>query len=176
MIAEHERLTNVIQGDFVISEDPAEVLTTVLGSCVAVCLYDADRGVGGMNHFLLPSGDNTGGVNVRYGTHAMELLINGLLKRGANRDRLQAKVFGGARMNDNLRDIGQSNAQFARSFLSDEGVPIAAESLGGHAARRLRFWATTGRVRQLVVENAELPSVAIVPQAPKPQKDAITLF
>jgi chemotaxis protein CheD len=176
MIAEHERLTNVIQGDFVISDDPAEVLTTVLGSCVAVCLFDADLGVGGMNHFLLPSGDSSGGGNVRYGTHAMELLINGLLKRGANRDRLVAKVFGGARMNDNLRDIGLSNAQFARQFLSDEGVPIAAESLGGQAARRLRFWATTGRVRQLVVENTELVGVAAVPQAPKPREDAITLF
>ena len=176
MTEQQEKLVNVIQGDFHISEKEDDVLTTVLGSCVAVCLFDPVRRIGGMNHFLLPSGDTGGTVNVRYGTHAMELLINGLLKKGAQRDMLQAKVFGGARMNDSFRDIGGSNAAFARTFLADEGLPITAESLGGKAARRLRFWPTTGRVRQLLVESAaEIPPVAPPPPTPKPAQD-ITLF
>ena len=172
-----EKLVNVVQGDFAISDSRAEILTTVLGSCVAVCLVDPVRGIGGMNHFLLPDGDRRDGVNVRYGTHAMELLINGMLKRGADRTRLKAKVFGGAKMNGNLRDIGSSNATFARKFLNDEGIPIVGESLGGTSARRVRFWPTDGRAKQLMVDAA--PDVA-TPRpsrpAPKPPADDITLF
>lgn len=171
-----EKLVNVVQGDFAISDKPADVLTTVLGSCVAVCLVDATRGIGGMNHFLLPEGDKSAGVNVRYGTHAMELLINGMLKRGAQRDRLKAKVFGGAKMNNNLRDIGTSNAEFARRFLNDEGIPIIGESLGGTSARRIRFWPTDGRARQMVVDQTPEVAMPRPTAAPAAPKDEITLF
>lgn len=170
-----ERLINVVQGEFMISDEPDVVLTTVLGSCVAVCLVDHKRGIGGMNHFLLPHGDVGGTASMRYGTHAMELLINELLKGGAQRNRLAAKVFGGARMNDNLKDIGARNAAFAHAFLSDEGIPVLAESLGGTSARRIRFWPVSGRVRQLTVENA--PHVVVEKLAPIPATPAdITLF
>lgn len=168
-MSEKEKFVNVVQGDFAISAQPAVVLTTVLGSCVAVCLMDRTRGIGGMNHFLLPSGGSEGGSSMRYGTHAMELLINGLLKQGAERSRLEAKVFGGARMNDNLRDIGASNVAFAKDFLLAESIPILSESLLGSLARRIRFWPANGRVRQLLVEGTrdlqpERPPV--VPHAP----------
>jgi chemotaxis protein CheD len=172
-----EKLINVIQGDFTISEDANVVLTTVLGSCIAVCLCDPKRGIGGMNHFLLPNRDGEQGANVRYGAYAMELLINGLLRQGADRGRLQAKMFGGASMMGNLRDIGASNAAFARRFLSDEGIPCLAESVGGTSARRIRFWPTDGRVKQLMVsaEVEKLPVERPIP-IPRPASSEITLF
>ncbi|WP_417210102.1 chemotaxis protein CheD [Antarctobacter sp.] len=172
-----EKVVNVIQGEYQISDDPEVVLTTVLGSCIAVCMFDATRRIGGLNHFLLPNRDGGGGASVRYGAYAMELLINGLLRQGAERARLQAKVFGGASMMGNLRDIGASNAAFARQFLSDEGIPCIAESVAGTAARRIRFWPTDGRVRQLLVpaEAVALPPEKPAP-IPRPVADEITLF
>ncbi|MFW2545588.1 chemotaxis protein CheD [Primorskyibacter sp. 2E107] len=177
MNATAEKLVNVIQGDYVISDDPSVVLTTVLGSCIAVCLYDTTTKAGGMNHFLLPEGDGSDAGNVRYGANAMELLINGLLKKGAERRRLQAKIFGGAKMMGNLRNIGESNAIFAHKFLKDEGIPCQAESVGGTSARRIRFWPTTGLVRQLTVQgqvDQVAPIKPVVIKAPK--QDDIVLF
>lgn len=174
---EREKLINVIQGDFVISEDPEAVLTTVLGSCVAVCLFDPTRKIGGLNHFLLPGREGLEGANVRYGAYAMELLINGLLKGGACKARLRAKFFGGASMIGNMRDIGASNAAFARKFLADEDIPCIAESVGGNSARRIRFWPTTGRVRQLLVTEAVESVTPRKPLPPRPKPDEeITLF
>lgn len=177
MTAPTEKVVNVIQGEYEISEDPAVVLTTVLGSCIAVCMFDTTRGIGGLNHFLLPNREGGGGASVRYGAYAMELLINGLLRKGAERARLQAKVFGGASMIGNLRDIGASNAAFARQFLADEGIPCVAESVSGTSARRIRFWPTDGRVRQLMVSAAaiSLPPEKPAP-IPRPAIDEITLF
>lgn len=170
-----ERLINVIQGDYIISRDPNAVLSTVLGSCIAVCMYDPETGIGGMNHFLLPSREGAEGENVRYGAYAMELLINGLLKKGARRSSLRAKMFGGASMMGNLRDIGGSNAAFARQFLRDEGIPCTAESVGGNSARRVKFWPVTGRVRQLLVAPDAAPVERPLPEA-KPVAHEITLF
>lgn len=176
MTRDREKLTNVIQGDFAISEDPDEILTTVLGSCIAVCMYDTQRQIGGMNHFLLPSREGQDGASVRYGAYAMELLINGLLKKGAQKQRIEAKVFGGASMMGNLRDIGAANARFAHGFLRDEGIPCTAESVGGTSARRIRFWPTSGRVRQLLVSgNMEPAAVVTAPPPVKPTQD-IVLF
>lgn len=177
MSLQRENLVNVIQGDFIISDDSKTILTTVLGSCIAVCLYDTRRGIGGMNHFLLPNRDGAEGENVRYGAYAMELLINGMLKMGAERERLEAKYFGGGNMIGTLQNIGGSNAEFARQFLSDEGIPCLAESTGGTQARRIRFWPTTGKVKQLLVASSaaplEPPKPIVVP--PSVMED-ITLF
>ncbi|MFZ7090374.1 chemotaxis protein CheD [Primorskyibacter sp. 2E233] len=172
-----ENLINVIQGDYVISADPEVVLTTVLGSCIAVCLCDPKLKAGGMNHFLLPEGGRSDAGNVRYGANAMELLINGLLKIGAERHRLEAKIFGGAKMMGNLRNIGESNAAFAHKFLQDEGIPCLAESVGGTSARRIRFWPSTGLVRQLIVPG-NIEQVAPIQRVAPPVKkaDDILLF
>lgn len=177
MIQAQETLVNVIQGDFVISNDPCSVLTTVLGSCIAVCMCDPVHKSGGMNHFLLPEGGAQDSGNVRYGANAMELLINGLLKKGAEKHRLEAKIFGGAQMMGNLRNIGAANAEFARKFLQDEGIPCRAESVGGTSARRIRFWPTTGLVRQLVVQG-QIDQVAPVKKVTPPvqKQDDILLF
>jgi chemotaxis protein CheD len=149
---------HVTQGESHVTTDPQVVMTTVLGSCIAACIRDPQAGVGGMNHFLLPEGDGRGGGGdaVRYGAYAMELLINDLLKKGARRERLEAKIFGGAKLFDGLSDVGASNSAFAERFLRDEGIPIVSSSTGGVSARRVEFWPTSGRVRQrlVAVDNA----------------------
>lgn len=138
---------HVVQGEYAVSSDPAVVLCTLLGSCVAACIRDPEAGVGGLNHFLLPEGTG-GSSSLSYGVNAMELLINDLLRRGARRDRLEAKLFGGARMLNNMSDIGAQNARFGREFCEKEGIPITGGSLGGAQARRIEFWPASGRVRQ----------------------------
>ena len=130
------------------------MLTAVLGSCVAACLRDPVAGVGGMNHFLLPEARESGSEQVIYGAQSMELLINAMLKQGARKERLEAKIFGGARMIAGLSDIGRGNGEFARRFLRDEGIPCLAESLGGTMARRVRFWPLSGRARQMLLGDA----------------------
>ena len=166
------RTTTVIRGDHRISADPGEVLTTVLGSCVAACLHDPRSGLGGMNHFLLPEGGAGRADPTPYGLHAMELLINGLLKQGASRSRLVAKVFGGARMREGLGDIGAANATFARRFLADEGIACVTASLGGERARRVRFWPATGRAQQMFLDRVEPADAA----PPRQRHEDVTFF
>jgi chemotaxis protein CheD len=150
-----KRTVTVLQGELHISSDPAEVLSTILGSCVAVCMWDPLARIGGMNHFLLPDGTGRGSDSIKYGAHAMELLINGLLRGGAARSRLLAKLFGGAQMASHFRDIGAGNIRFARDFLRAESIPCVSESLGGTEARRIQFWATTGQARMLSVPRSD---------------------
>ena len=146
-------LSNVILGTFRVSSNPNEIITTVLGSCVAVCLYDLRAGIGGMNHFLLPEGKSGDLEDVVFGLHAMELLINDMLKKGAEKRGLKAKLFGGASMIGGLSDIGERNVAFAREFLSDENFPVIGESVGGNCGRRIRFNPTTGSVMQKIVQS-----------------------
>jgi chemotaxis protein CheD len=148
---------HVVQGEQHVDNDPNAMLTTILGSCIAACLWDPVRGIGGMNHFLLPGEENqvpdptSTGSSARYGVHAMELLVNALLRRGARRENLQAKLFGGARMIRGLTDIGEMNATFAERFLQAEGIPVAGGSLRGNQGRRIQFWPASGRARQVLL-------------------------
>ncbi len=168
---------HVVQGHHAIVDDPDVVLSTILGSCVATCLCDPVAGVGGMNHFLLPGDGNAGGEGQKYGVNAMELLINGLLQRGALRSRLQAKLFGGGHVINNLSDIGAQNAAFARRFLQVEAIPVVGESLGGVQARRIRYWPTTGRASQLLLERAEVfGAEKRAPVEPPVETGALELF
>lgn len=166
-----DQMIYVLQGEHKVSGAKDVLLSTILGSCVAVCLWDEGAGFGGMNHFLLPFGPKAAASSPeRYGVHAMEVLINALLKSGARRNRLQAKLFGGARMSSTLSDIGLSNARFAREFLATEEIPCLAESLGGGSARRVLFRPVTGQARQLLVADTtvEVPTAqpARAPQRP----------
>ena len=155
---------HVGQGEHHITSDPSVMLTTVLGSCVAACLTDPLAGVGGMNHFLLPDGAGAGtDAGRRYGAYAMELLINELVKAGARRERLEAKLFGGGRMFNSLRDVGMANADFAERFLRDEGIPVVGGSLRGPGGRRLHFWPVSGRALQRAVTDAASAPVRPVP-------------
>ncbi len=171
------RTLQIVQGEYRISAMPDEVLSTVLGSCVAACLWDSVAEIGGMNHFLLAEGQSQTGAgrDIRYGVHAMEVLINALLRSGARRDRLQAKLFGGARIAANLRDIGGSNAAFARGFLRDEGIPLVAESLGGTLARRITFHPVTGRARQLLIPATPEVEVIAPPPPPRPARQTLDI-
>lgn len=153
----HVQLT---QGDTHVTGDPTEVLTTVLGSCISACIRDPHAGVGGMNHFLLPEGSDSDRHAVRYGVNAMELLINGLLKRGATRSGLEAKLFGGANVLAGLSDVGSRNADFAHRFLADEGIPVIGGNVGGNLPRRIQYWPTTGRARQLALVPSESAGLA----------------
>lgn len=164
-----DRRLHVVQGGQAVSDDPDICMTTILGSCVAACLWDPEAGIGGMNHFLLPEAPDGAPSDRRYGVQAMELLINGLLARGARRDRLRAKVFGGGRMNAGMVDIGARNAAFVRRFLNDEDIPLEGESLGGDAARRIQFWPASGRARQHRVEPAAVSVQERAPRSAAPQ-------
>jgi chemotaxis protein CheD len=168
----NEHALHVIQGSFMTTSDPQAVMMTILGSCVATCMWDPVAKVGGMNHFLLASDPDNAAQGSRHGLNAMELLINGLLKRGAQRHRLKAKLFGGAMMEQKFGRIGKANAEFAQAFLHDEGIPVAGQSLGGTMARRIRFYPATGMAQQRLLSDQ-----SILPVAPPPEiDDDITFF
>jgi len=155
---------SLVQGEYKVSADPNVVFSTLLGSCVGACIRDPIAGVGGMNHFLLPGSDAAIGSpeSERAGVHLMELLVNGLMRHGAHRDRLEAKIFGGARMMRGLSDIGKKNADFAKRFLSYEGIRIVGSDLGGERGRRLHFWPVSGRALQSYIAGvADPPPPAI---------------
>ncbi|MEL6682220.1 MAG: chemotaxis protein CheD [Pseudomonadota bacterium] len=141
------RIDAVIQGEYNVSSRPEIVLSTVLGSCVSVCLFDRSVGIGGMNHYLLADSGTAAGNNLKYGAHAMELLVNGLLRAGASRGNLEAKIFGGSLMSGRFDHIGPRNAEFAIGYLRDENLPVIAEDTGGTTARRVNFHPVTGQAR-----------------------------
>lgn len=167
------KMMTIVQGDFAVSADPHVVMSTILGSCVAVCIFDLQAKVGGMNHFLLASSGDTNTSDLKYGVNAMELLINRILRAGGDRRRLQAKIFGGARMTVHARDIGQSNGAFALSFLEREGIACLSQSIGGTMARRVQFTPTTGAARQMQIAGSPLPETQVMRPRPAPE---ITLF
>lgn len=134
-------------------------LVTVLGSCVAACIRDRKEGIGGMNHFMLPRGlddADPASTPARYGVHAMELLINQLLRMGARRANLEAKVFGGGNVLSGVTalNVGQANARFVASFLEAESIPVAAEDLEGTLSRKIYFFPVSGRVLVRAIEHA----------------------
>jgi len=141
-------LIQILPGEvYVTGED--EVISTVLGSCVSACVRDRERGIGGMNHFLLPRAPATGDTTMpaRYGLYALESLLN-KVSRG-RRSALEIKVFGGGRVLEGTTDIGRANIAFVRGFFATEGLEVVAEDLGGARARRLRYWPRTGRAQLL---------------------------
>ena len=172
-----ETAHHVTQGNYAVGETPDSLLVTVLGSCVTCCLHDPERKIGGMNHFLLPASNPRDFANLKYGAYAMELLVNALLKRGAHRGRLVAKLFGGAKIVPGLTDVGTNNAQFAIDFLENEDIPCIGQSLGGTQARTVRFWPYSGRVQQrLVSEKMIEMETAIQVKAEAPVSHKIDLF
>ena len=127
------------------------LIVTVLGSCVSACIRDRVTGLGGMNHFMLPDGGGDGSpvsASARYGTYAMEILINDLLKAGARRDNLEAKVFGGGAVLKGFTaiNVGERNAAFVQSFLRNEKIRIVAEDLNDIYPRKVYFFPRTGKV------------------------------
>lgn len=128
------------------------LIVTVLGSCVAACIRDRVSGLGGMNHFMLPDGggdsENPISASMRYGTYAMEVLINQLLKAGARRENMEAKVFGGGAVLRGFTaiNVGERNAEFVLKYLRAEKMRITAEDLNDIYPRKVYFFPRTGKV------------------------------
>jgi chemotaxis protein CheD len=151
-------MVKVFPGEFYVTKRHDEVVLTVLGSCVAACMRDPVLGIGGMNHFMLPShssGDWGGDLkSTRFGNFAMEKLINELMKAGCTRERIEIKVFGGANVIDTSNAVGSDNAEFVLGYLEAEGLRCTAQDLGGTLPRRISYYPATGRVvRRLLGMN-----------------------
>lgn len=152
---DHQRWSaKILPGEYFVTRSD-EAIATVLGSCISACIRDPALRVGGMNHFMLPEDTTSGksswldpqnGLATRYGSFAMESLINDLLKCGARKERLEVKLFGGGNILSALTDIGARNIEFARAFLRMEGLTISAEDVGDTVPRRIIYFPTTGRV------------------------------
>lgn len=144
---DHEAV-KVLPGEYFVTASNV-LMVTVLGSCVSACIRDRDKGIGGMNHFMLADSDSSAvSSSARYGTYAMEILINHLLKLGARKSSLEAKVFGGGRVMATLTSsqVGDRNAKFVHEFLKTEGIGIVAEDLLDVYPRKVYFFPATGRV------------------------------
>ncbi len=147
--------------------DDGTALVTVLGSCIAACIRDPMLQIGGMNHFMLPEGNIGDGAPARYGSYAMEMLINELLKRGAARKRLEAKVFGGANVLKGFTSnpVGTRNTEFVRNYLQAERIPVVAEDLQGIHPRKVWFFPHTGKVMVHRLPHAHDAEVAAAESA-----------
>lgn len=160
---QHESVVKIMPGGYFVGHGCRRIETS-LGSCVAACIRDPHAGVGGVNHFMLPQ--NTGvhdswlsNERTRYGVHAMETLINTIIKRGGERRRFEVKLFGGGHVVNQMNtDIGRMNIEFVRHFLEAEGLAILAEDLGGLCSRRLIYDVNTGEVllKRSVINAKEL--------------------
>lgn len=138
----------VLMGDCIVSADPNVSLVTLLGSCVAACICDPHAKVGGMTHFLVPgveAFERATRPECR-GSVLMERLLHSVLSHGAVRERLEARVFGGASVIGNALRIGSRNVQCATEFLSARGIALSESDVGGRCARRLTFWPACGRI------------------------------
>ena len=179
---------NINPGGWAIEAD--RPISTLLGSCVAVCLFDARLKIGGMNHFLLPSrasGANADTDVILNGDFAMEVLVNALLNKGASKARLVAKAFGGGTIVSSIRmAIGERNSEFAREWLEREGIPLVASDFSGPWSRKVIFVPQTGdafcrrmpttqaTVSEVVKAEQEYEQSLILPK--KPVEKKIELF
>ena len=180
------KVTTLISGDYFVTDQPHQMIVTILGSCVAACMRDPVMKIGGMNHFLLPENPDLSLRHsddaTRYGAYAMEQLINGIIKLGGLKQRLEVKVFGGGNVMKSSTMIGARNIAFVRAFLKKEGLPIVSEDLGDTYPRRLRYYPDTGKVMLLKLkrkgDDAVLAKEASFIQtlAAKPVEGSIELF
>lgn len=156
-------VAKILPGEFYVSKEYIPIATT-LGSCVAACIWDEENKIGGMNHFMLPLTDKEAheidwgqrGMHsdaTRYGNFAMEYLINLILKNGGKRSHLKAKAFGGARVLENMSDIGAQNINFVLGYLNDENIPLISSDLGSIHPRKVMFEPQTGRVLMKTIES-----------------------
>jgi len=141
----------ILPGQFYVTVQD-EVIVTVLGSCIAACIRDRLFGIGGMNHFMLPQAScsgQDGAKSTRYGNHAMEQLINEILKNGGRRENLEVKIFGGGKIMRNMQslDIGQRNISFVHDYIRTEGLELLVADTGDIFPRKVMYFPRSGRVR-----------------------------
>lgn len=162
----NSQAVKLLPGEYYVT-DKDIMLVTVLGSCVAACIRDCYSGIGGMNHFMLPDGGGDAGsplnASARYGTYAMEILINQLLKLGARRSNLEAKVFGGGNVLDGLTvaNVGQRNADFVLRFLQTEKIRIVAQDLVDIFPRKVFFFPKNSRVMVKKLRNVRNTTISM---------------
>jgi chemotaxis protein CheD len=148
----------ILPGEYYVTKREM-VLVTVLGSCVAACIRDRVSGIGGMNHFMLPDNgkgaETPASLSMRYGVYAMEMMINQLLKIGAERKNLEAKLFGGASVlrGMSISNVGERNAEFALQYLQNESIPVAGKDLLETWPRKVYFFPASGRVLVKKIRN-----------------------
>ena len=153
----------ILPGEYYVTSS-REMITTLLGSCVSACVRDRRTGVGGMNHFMLPDFVDGGGTEwcvteenagTRYGTFAMEHLINDVLRLGARRRDLEVKVFGGGRVLQLQFDVAERNIEFVENYCRVRGISIVAQDLGGESPRKIKYLPSTGQVfvKKLKLKN-----------------------
>jgi chemotaxis protein CheD len=151
----------VLPGEYFVSPEDL-VIMTVLGSCIAACLWDGRVRTGGMNHFMLPDGDSADGFG-RYGSYAMELLINEMLKKGARRETMQAKIFGGAQVMAGFTtmNVGERNTRFVIDYLATERIPVVSQDVLDIYPRKVCFFPVTGKalVKRLAHSHPETLAV-----------------
>jgi chemotaxis protein CheD len=135
---------HVVQGQVAVSADPNVTFTTILGACVAVCLFDPGKRLGGVAHFLFPDGDMQSPHEQRFCSQAISDLMARVDGLGGNLSRVQASLFGGAKSHDGRRNIGKRNAESALRFLASNDLTVVKRALGGEQVRRIRFLPTTG--------------------------------
>jgi chemotaxis protein CheD len=161
-------MAKILPGEFYVTTGE-EGITTVLGSCISACIRDPAVRIGGMNHFMLPEDTTNGksawldecaGLATRYGSFAMESLINNLLKLGARRERLEVKLFGGGHVLRAALEVGDRNIQFARHWLRAEGFTISAEDVGSDVPRRVVYMPATGKVQVKHLRAADRGDIA----------------
>lgn len=145
-------VAKILPGEIYVSRGAGELIATTLGSCIAACIRDPVTGVAGMNHFMLPSvsdGTSQDWKNhaTRYGSYAMEVLINEILKAGGKRKNLEMKVCGGGKIIDGIsNDIGHQNSDFVLDYAKVEGIPVIAYDLGDIYPRKLMYYPATGQM------------------------------
>lgn len=151
----------VLPGEYFVSGDDL-IIMTVLGSCISACIWDPKIRAGGMNHFMLPDGDSADGFG-RYGSYAMELLINEMLKKGARRETMQAKVFGGAQVMAGFTsmNVGERNTKFVLDYLATERIPVVSQDVLDIHPRKVCFFPVTGKalVKRLAHSHPETLAV-----------------
>lgn len=148
----------ILPGEYFVHDEDILVMTT-LGSCIAACLWDRNARIGGMNHFMLPDGTGSAQDSGRYGSYAMELLINELLKRGAARTTLEAKVFGGGQVISGMStmNVGERNTNFVLDYLRTERIPVMSKDVMDIYPRKVCFLPASGKamVKRLAPTNVD---------------------
>ena len=181
-----EDIAMILPGEYYVSVTPM-IVYTVLGSCVSACMRDSHLRIGGMNHFMLPGHHDALsdplGQSARYGAYAMEVLLNEILGRGARRERLEVKLFGGGNMfGQIMADIGRTNVEFAKRYLVQEGLRIVSQDVGDCYPRKIFYFTATGRVLLKKLTRLKNDTIAARERAYKrlltqgPASRDITLF
>jgi chemotaxis protein CheD len=180
----------ILPGEFYVTAND-ELITTVLGSCVSACIRDSVFGIGGMNHFMLPHDNKASGTwaseqgaaySARFGNHAMEQLINEILKNGGMRKNLEVKLFGGGRVLAQMTDVGMKNISFVRHYIEEEGLKLLAEDLGDIYPRKVVYFPLSGKVRVKKLRAMHTNTIAEREQSymhtieEKPETGEIELF